>query len=819
MDKDYYEKYIKYKSKYIELKHIQDQLKQTGGVGYNITTWDKHPNFYVDNNICKNKLLINNMDKIDNREADSKKTQFDCYSELLTNLLEYNNGIINLDFINNFHRYIYYDHSDDFAINIVLIVDQTDSKKRKKILNCEWVNDKNHKYSICKNPKPIIQDHEGSIILWLEEKNKTYNKKVLKIFNKIPIEKLDTSTIRVAPKKIGNVVSTGTNMLFNLGSSIVSFFSSGTKTPEKSANQTDLVESTPAIIDNKTIKEIKDYLSLQIIEISDNHQRLTLDIFDPRHIRINNLQLDYINFNMQTEFIKNQLDNKMILASQNIIPINDYIINIILQQIDQENEKNKLYNHDIIPPKYVKYHNLFVTKIIINEPDNWVQINNNDYRYCILMDCLDGSVATLLNNEVVRPESEKICMVNDILNSIEKSINVFKNPKYLFTHTDLKLENIFYKNTPDGLEYYLADFDKSSINYHNIRFYPKGLVTVGGLLYNNTNHDKYGEIDSIIRKYDLALNIPHIYKLSRIGNNYQSDIEFEQLYMRYNFTPYYISFDICTLLMSLINNKFLTLKPIYRKNLLLNDYNQQLYTFIRKYIDNESIKFFIEIFDEYIKIENGNFGDLLNIYFGNNDNKVKFINNFNNVDFLYINKLYLTPTSRKIALSLPFKPYYISKSGTSSIYDLTQTTTTRKSERTKDFYKELQIENEMINKFIDDNSITLEYNMDPRTDTEDILICKINRFGKTESTNIRQLILPGFKHPHEVEVCDLDHNQLLIMICCFLDIHNNNNLIPKNINLDILDENIKTLITAEYFNTYKDLINQQIKELPSFTDI
>ncbi len=75
-------------------------------MGGNSHWWTQHPNFAEYNANAKRKLLLN--------ENDGE--QYDLYDQLLNNLLQIDKGIINIDFINNFYRYIYYDFDGSFII-------------------------------------------------------------------------------------------------------------------------------------------------------------------------------------------------------------------------------------------------------------------------------------------------------------------------------------------------------------------------------------------------------------------------------------------------------------------------------------------------------------------------------------------------------------------------------------------------------------------------------------------------------------------------------------------------------------------------------
>jgi len=101
---------------------------------------------------------------------------------------------------------------------------------------------------------------------------------------------------------------------------------------------------------------------------------------------------------------------------------------------------------------FIKYNNLFVTKV------------NGKWNYCILMDEMDGTVNDLFNKEFKQSDdTDKDEYILDILQQTELLLVIFKHYKYLFTHTDFKLENLFYKIENGKVIIYLGDFDKSSI--------------------------------------------------------------------------------------------------------------------------------------------------------------------------------------------------------------------------------------------------------------------------------------------------------------------------------------------------------------------
>ncbi len=176
------------------------------------------------------------------------------------------------------------------------------------------------------------------------------------------------------------------------------------------------------------------------------------------------------------------------------------------------------------------------------------------------MDNLDGSFDSYLEN-IDGIKINDYTELYRILNKIETDLNILKDKKYLFTHTDMKCENIFYKLSGGIVNPYLADFDKSSITFHNIRFY-NDITQSGGVkskvdpmsFLSSFLVDEYTIKKEQDRKEDIFN-----YRLSRIGSSSLfttvEGIETEQTYMRYNYMPYYTSFDMCSLFLSLFNMK------------------------------------------------------------------------------------------------------------------------------------------------------------------------------------------------------------------------------------------------------------------------
>jgi hypothetical protein len=597
---DYKKKYLKYKKKYIDLKNFElNQLKinQKAGMGYYKKYWNEHHEFTTINENNKKKVLLDN-------SYNENNTQFNNYSKMLDNMLKKSddNLAINLDFINNFYREIYYDVDNTFKLEYIV-----DENKKIKPVEGKLILT-NDNYLI---DEGFTQTHGNTSILFLKHKS-TNKKYVMKIYNNINID----------------------------------------------------------------INKLKDYLSLQIIHITTESNNW---IPQNNYIPIPPKIFDIINFNKQKNFISTQ-NEKIYLACRNNDAINDYINNLIIQQINKE----KNYNLN-----FVKYHNLLV-----------IQVNGN-YRYCVIMDQVDGDISKYFNTELNRQDNTyKLNMINGIFNKFETDLNKLKTPEYLFTHTDMKCENVFYKKNEEGeIIPLIADLDKSSISYHNIRFYndittqPEIIkrvsdptTTLGQYLIDN-----YTILQSKEYKTNEINNENIIkYRLSRVFRDFinrwfnpTTNIQTEQVYMRYNYTPYYMSFDMCSLILSVFN---LTIfKDITFNELSTHNFNN----FIIKYLVKEEIGNLFIIYREG-KYVNGDFGELLHqiIYRPLDEQKNIFINKLFDTDYLFINQLYLTKLN-KIGLTIPFSPNIL-------VADKNSTTFSINNEKTINFYNK-KITNKVLN--------------------------------------------------------------------------------------------------------------------------
>ena len=172
--------------------------------------------------------------------------------------------------------------------------------------------------------------------------------------------------------------------------------------------------------------------------------------------------------------------------------------------------------------------------------------------------------------------------------------------------------------------------------------------------------------------------------------------ESEQLYMRYGPMPYYTSFDMVSLILSSFKFKIIindtVIKLIEEQNftkygLTLGQNN--LLCIIKKYIDIESIKqlfsiYSISISETSTKINDGNFASIITPIITTtktNRDKIRFTQQFNDKEYIKINKLHITNNYKQIVITIPFYktigqkvdnmcPYDIDSGATDELYNL-----------------------------------------------------------------------------------------------------------------------------------------------------
>lgn len=153
-----------------------------------------------------------------------------------------------------------------------------------------------------------------------------------------------------------------------------------------------------------------------------------------------------------------------------------------------------------------------------------------------------GDLSTFLENWNGMNEDTLLDLVKQIL----EILYVLKNPKIGFLHSDLKTKNIFVHYQDQKIYYKLADFDKSSIFFHHIRFFNHSYNYILGKTFPSPFYLHY-DISGSYYYYDM--------NESGIYGNW---IGFHEFIMS-NPEGFFSSFDIYTFFYSLILEK-----PVYQ---------------------------------------------------------------------------------------------------------------------------------------------------------------------------------------------------------------------------------------------------------------
>jgi hypothetical protein len=422
------------------------------------------------------------------------------------------------------------------------------------------------------------------------------------------------------------------------------------------------------------VNKIIDYLSVEVTKIGGGSQlfgQYNYITFPDKD------SFDMLNFNMKnyTSAEISTPDTHAYLSCRNIDPINDFINNLIIKYVANMPENKDKIN-------VIDYNNLFVTNVITKD-------GISNFRYCLIMDKVDGSLDQFFINLVhenqkdhpyASPYNEtntKDIVRNsdrlyDYLLQTENMLNILKQPDYLFTHTDMKLENLFYKIINDKIVIYLGDFDKSSISLNGMRFYndftknPKNskiapIDLVQGWC-KNFLVDKDTTVDFRERKGYQNADGNHNYKISRFFAKDLSSAEPEQLYMRYNNQPYYTSFDMISLLLSILHFRISAQK--YSLIDLSNSYDKdninKIYVIGLECMTGRTFSTLCTLYESIKTHYYGNFGTLMTSIIQQEDDVLKNINFLHNYNHTkqpktILKKLYIT-SNNKIGLSLPIVP-------------------------------------------------------------------------------------------------------------------------------------------------------------------
>jgi hypothetical protein len=623
-------------------------VTQLGGAGRIVKQWHAMPEFTTINNQNEAHLQLS--------ATYNDKPQHEIYYSELAALLEYKAFEINMDFISNFYRHVFYDVEGKYAIDL--------TKGQKN-----WTMDSDAiQYTITNYH--INPTHGNTTIVFLKEKAKGEHehtqprKKVIKVFNNIPCN----------------------------------------------------------------MDSIREFLSLEISHISPKSRNLLnqynyihydkLNDFDQSKDSVSNT-FNVFNFNHKQYYVPevSEKNTYVSLSCRNSDPINEYIVNLIIGYVNANLDEDAKI-------RYVHYDNLFVTRVHTDtNPEGKLC-------WCLLMDMVDGSLDSLILKQDKQTLSTDTIL--DYLKQAEKLMMPLKTADYLFTHTDMKLENLFYKkknvNGDEQVEIYLADLDKSSITFKGIRFYndirENPNLKFGGISIVDPvqgyaglfKGDKYLINTYNKRKECADHNKPYKYRISRFARTQNIGLEFEAFYMRYNNQPYYTSFDIITLWLSILHFRKET-KPIidFRS---VKKKSSKLTDFLLKYMTRNTIDLLIDFYKKLTVSYKGNFGLLINPIYSSEKSKlskINFLHHYDNAEQpKLIRGLYLTHNN-KIALSMPYVPTLIQvKDDITSFKPNQKKTADNKfyngvtKQHVKDFIKSLSTDNILSITYTSDYSIAAE---------------------------------------------------------------------------------------------------------------
>jgi serine/threonine protein kinase len=144
----------------------------------------------------------------------------------------------------------------------------------------------------------------------------------------------------------------------------------------------------------------------------------------------------------------------------NKVMVNNYICTL---QVRTDNFINQVLIQSILDilnvPQVCTLHDCFYT---ITSESNYLYTKQKNDGYLVLDYANQKDLSDYLNSIIVTEE-----ILTQIILDVLTPLSILKKPEYGFLHSDLKTKNILVKNN----RFYVADFDKSSLFYHKIRFY------------------------------------------------------------------------------------------------------------------------------------------------------------------------------------------------------------------------------------------------------------------------------------------------------------------------------------------------------------
>lgn len=666
-----YLKYLKYKQKYFILKRQmeQEQVKNQYGGDYNVQIDKSNSDYIINQNTKMKNILILSANNITMEQL--KQSNFRTMANL-EELMKYDGTKINIDFINNFMSNITYDLND----NLEIIIDKVNKSP-------VFSNPDSMDYDISKTTTPQTG---GGQIYYLEKKLNINNKKpeklVLKVYN------------------------------------------------------------------DSDFGEIMDYLPMNFYHIHPKASAVKVIQYDKRYVTLNNNDFETRDYNdlLKTELPSSYEDNSKLLVhikSSNFI--NEVINFLIMEKIYNDNKRDHPNCN-----KFMRYLNFYIAKF------------NGVYRGFTLMEEVTGPSNIILNKIKKSIESyhnistdeyneqKKVDILqkyNDLthlfldrmLEGIGPTLELFKQRSFMFNHTDLKIENVFCIRTKldltenftgvvadnnkeygthtnnigeillsikekDNLfkyEFILADFDKSSITYHGIRFHSDfgmnhAYMNIAGINPQQISDNAYKFWD------DETRNNAYFYPIYNAHTSFPTEI-FAQ---RYSPFPYYLGWDFQSLIISVlahliryddtftlfpsieITNKFKTLCDGYLGKNGTIDMTQ-----VYQGWKWENLNKYDGSFDKMLAPLRSNITQL-KIY---KVNEISYVSTFKTNNM----KLFLTPTQNKLILSFPFYPKMLIRENNWLFVNDTRATVDSK---TWDLYGHSPVNNSTQELFENDNA-------------------------------------------------------------------------------------------------------------------
>lgn len=391
--------------------------------------------------------------------------------------------------------------------------------------------------------------------------------------------------------------------------------------------------------------------------------------------------------------------------------VNEIIQYLIIQKIYDDNKLNYENRNN-----FIKYHNFYIAKY------------NGIYRGFVIMEQNSGGMdkfideinkaTDIINQNQKFNSEEKLKIIQKIYakilcqleQSIGETLELLKQKNYMFTHTDLKIENVFYE-TIDGtnknnfsdiysfdeenkigtytkdkkiyisrminnkIYYYnfiIADYDKCGITYNKIRFindYKKFISSLG------INPKQMGQL-----MYDFAKekrNGDEYYTYKLVNSIATTVLPTEVLAMRYAPYPFFLCWDYQSLLLSfstwisnMPNNKLMpNFNNLTKKTNNLNDCQKDIATIFDKYLGHKYYDLF-RLYNDFFLTEKKYEGDFTKFIKPFRDNMTGYelkiytipeLENIKTYDKI-VDTLFLTVGQKKMITSLPFIPKHTAKS-------------------------------------------------------------------------------------------------------------------------------------------------------------